>query len=84
MEVINEAKIKQVKYESKIMTTQKGQATKFSARDFKNLCTLPENSVESLRSKMERYWVYPSMRIDKEVCRQVMKQPEHGRTSDEL
>ena len=36
-----------------IMTIQKGQAERKSARDLKILCILPENSAESLWSRKE-------------------------------
>ena len=41
-----------------IMTTQKGQSCKISARDLKVLCILPENSAEGLRSMREHCWCY--------------------------
>ena len=40
-----------------IMTTQKGQSRKKSARDPKNLRILPENSAEGLRSRNGHCWV---------------------------
>ena len=37
---------------------KKAKATRYSARDLKNLCILSENSVEDLGFRRERWWSY--------------------------
>ena len=40
------------------MTTEKAKASRYSARDLKNSCALPENSAEGLGSKRDCCWCY--------------------------
>ena len=43
------------------MTIQKGQATRYSARDPTKLCIFPENSTEDLELRREHWWGYVSV-----------------------
>ena len=52
-------RLKQVISESNIKWQhKKAKATRYSARYLKNVCILPENSVEDLRSRRECCWSY--------------------------
>ena len=44
-------RVKQVTYEKKIYRQDKAKSKRKSARDLKNLCILPENSSNDLRSR---------------------------------
>ena len=52
-------RVKQVIYESKIWWQyEKAKAARYSAKDLKNLCILPENSAEGLGCRREHCWSY--------------------------
>ena len=58
MEVHN-LRVKHVIYESNILRQhKKAKATRYSARNLKNLCISTENLAEGLRSTRERCWSY--------------------------
>ena len=51
--------VKQIIYESNMQCQhKKTKATRYSARDLKNSCILPENSAEDLGSRREHCWSY--------------------------
>ena len=52
-----------------IMTKQKRQSQKKSARELENLCILPKNS-ESLRFRRERSW---GLRIYENTCKKLLQ-----------
>ena len=51
-------RVKQLIYESNIWHPKKAKASRYSAKDLKNLRILPENPVEGLRSRREHCWSY--------------------------
>ena len=62
-------RVKQVTYEKKIYRQQKKtKAKRESARDLKNLCILPENSAEDLRSRRALLVSHLSMRMHPKNC----------------
>ena len=52
-------RIKQVIYEPQIKWQhKKAKAARYSARELKSLCVLPESSTDGLGSRRERCWSY--------------------------